>query len=198
MTMEANSTTTEIRDMAENFIIETNTAGYSPWSNRLLERHNQMLTEIIQKLRRENGCDWRTALDWAFMAKNSMLSVHGNSPYQLVFGQNPNLSSVLVDNQPALEGTTMSARMVEHISALHASRKTFTEAESSERIRRAICKQLRPTDDMYVTGDKVYYKGVQCPEWKGPGVVIGQDGAVVFVRDGGTLVIEYINPGSVK
>lgn len=95
---------------------------------------------------------------------------------------------LLVDNQPALEGTTMSARMVEHISALHASRKTFTEAESSERIRRAICKQLRPTDDMYVTGDKVYYKGVQCPEWKGPGVVIGQDVAVVFVRHGGTLV----------
>lgn len=48
----------EIRDMAENFNIETRTtAGYSPWSNGLLERHNQTLTEIIQKVTRENGCD---------------------------------------------------------------------------------------------------------------------------------------------
>ncbi len=46
----------------------------------------------------------------------------------------------------------MSAKVGEHISALHASRKSFTEAESSERIRSALRKQLRPTDDMYVTG----------------------------------------------
>lgn len=54
----------EIRDMAENFNIKTRTtAGYSPWSNGLLERHNQTLTEIILKVKRENGCDWHTALD---------------------------------------------------------------------------------------------------------------------------------------
>uniref|UniRef100_A0AAV2MIZ9 Integrase catalytic domain-containing protein n=1 Tax=Knipowitschia caucasica TaxID=637954 RepID=A0AAV2MIZ9_KNICA len=40
----------EIRDMAENFNIETKTtAGYSPWSNGLLERHNMTLTEILLK-----------------------------------------------------------------------------------------------------------------------------------------------------
>uniref|UniRef100_A0A669CZI7 Reverse transcriptase domain-containing protein n=1 Tax=Oreochromis niloticus TaxID=8128 RepID=A0A669CZI7_ORENI len=122
------------------------------------------------------------------MAKNSMLNVHGYSPHQLVFGQNPNLTSVLMDKPPALEGTTVSARVAEHISALHASRKAFTEAECSERIRRALCKQLKPTDDKYEAGDKVYYKRVDCTEWKGPGVVIGQDGTVVFVRHGGTLV----------
>ncbi len=120
----------EIRDMAENFNIETRTtAGYSPWSNGLLERHNQTLTEIILKVNRENRCNWHTALDWALVAKNSMLNVHGYSPYQLVFGQNPNLPSVLVDKLPALEGTTVSAKVGEHISALHASRKAFTEAE---------------------------------------------------------------------
>uniref|UniRef100_A0AAV2KYC4 Integrase catalytic domain-containing protein n=1 Tax=Knipowitschia caucasica TaxID=637954 RepID=A0AAV2KYC4_KNICA len=41
----------EIRDMAENFNIETKTsAGYSPWSNGLLERHNMTLTEILLKM----------------------------------------------------------------------------------------------------------------------------------------------------
>lgn len=93
---------------------------------------------------------------------------------------------MLVDTLPALEGTTVSARGVQ-ISVLHASKKAFTEAECSERIRRALRKQLRPTDDKYETGDKVYYKRADCTEWKGPGVVIGQDGAVVFVRHGGIL-----------
>lgn len=34
-----------------------------------------------------------TAVDWAFMAKNSMVNVHGCSPHQLVIKQNPNLFS---------------------------------------------------------------------------------------------------------
>ena len=103
--------------MAQNLNIETKTtAGYSLWSYGL-ERHNQTLTEIIQKVKGEHRCDWHTALDWALMAKNKMLNVHGYRPDQLVFGQNPNLPSILVDKRPALEGTTMSARVGEHISA---------------------------------------------------------------------------------
>ena len=39
-----------------------------------------------------------------------------------------------------------------------------------------------------MTADRVYYKQANCTEWKGPGVVIGQDGAAVFVRHGGILV----------
>lgn len=85
----------------------------------------------------------------------------------------------------------MSARVGERISALHASRKAFTEVESSERIRRTIRKRFKTTDDIYVTGDNVYYKRADCPEWKRPGVVIGQDGVVVFVRHGGTNVREH-------
>ncbi|XP_071317640.1 CD166 antigen homolog A isoform X1 [Trachinotus anak] len=179
----------EVRDMAENFNIEIKTtAGYSPWSNGLLEQHNQTLSEIIMKVKSSYDCDWSTAVDWALMAKNTMQSVLGYSPYQLVFGQNPNLPSILIDKPPALEGTTKSEWVAKHISALHASRKAFTEAECSERIRRALRKQIRHTDEKYETGDKVYYKQVDCQEWKGPGVVIGQDGAVVFVRHGGTCI----------
>lgn len=179
----------EVRDMAENFNIEVKTTpAYSPWSNGLLERHNQTLTEIMMKVKASTGCDWSTAMDWALMAKNCMQSVHGYSPHQLVFGQNPNLPSVLIDRAPALEGTTKSEWVAKHISALHAARKAFTEAECSERIRRALKKKLRPIDEQYEPGDKVFYKRVDCPEWKGPGVVIGQDGAVVFVRHGGICV----------
>ncbi len=37
-----------------------------------------------------------------------------------------------------------------------------------------------PTNERYETGDKVYYKHADSAQWKGPGVVIGQDGAVIF------------------
>lgn len=110
----------------------------------------------------------------------------GNSPWingllELVFGQNPNLPSVLVDKPPALEDTTVNGRVGERISALHAAKKAFTEAECSERIRRAIRKRLRPNDEKYETGDEVYHNRVDGAEWMGPEVVIGQDGTVVFV-----------------
>lgn len=170
----------EMREMAENFNIEVKiTAAYSLWSNGLLERHNQTLIEIIMKVRASNGCDCKTAMYQALvLAKNTLQNVFDYKPYQFVFGQNPNLPSVLIDKPPASEGTTKSEQVAKRISALLASRKAFTEAECSERIRRALRKQLYNTDERYEMGDKVYYKRVDHPEWKGPGVVIGQDAAV--------------------
>lgn len=51
----------EMRDMAEHFNIEVKTtAAHSPWSNGLLERHNQTLTEILLRVKRDNECDWKT------------------------------------------------------------------------------------------------------------------------------------------
>ena len=165
------------------------TAAYSPWSNGLLERHNETLTEVLLKVKEDHKCDWDTALHWALMTKNAMHNVHGYSPYQLVFGRNPNLPSVLIDKLPALEGTTMSDTVGKHIAALHASKTAFTQSECSERIRRALRKQTRSNGDQrYYTGDKVFYRRPDSKEWKGPGTVIGQDGAVVFVRHGGIYV----------
>lgn len=90
----------EVRDLAETFNMEVKTTtAYSPWRNGLLERHNRTLTEILLKLRAENDCDWETALNWELMAKHSLHNVHGFSPYQLVYGCNPNLPSVLT-NRP--------------------------------------------------------------------------------------------------
>ncbi|VDI61048.1 Hypothetical predicted protein [Mytilus galloprovincialis] len=72
----------EVRDIvAENFNIEVKTtAAYSPWSNGLLERHNQTLTDTLLKLKADNNCDWDIALSWALMAKNALDNEHGYSP----------------------------------------------------------------------------------------------------------------------
>ena len=179
----------EVRDMCENFNIEVKTtAAESPWSNGLLERHNQTLTFIMKKVKAERDCDWETALRWALIAKNCLSNVLGYSAYQLVFGRNPNLPSTLTDRLPSLEGTTMSETVGKHLNTMFATRQAFLEAECSERLRRALRKQIRPNTGEFETGDKVYFKRSDNPEWKGPGTVIGQDGTVVFVRQGGIVV----------
>ena len=190
----------EVRDMCQNFNIEIKTtAAYSPWSNGLLERHNYTLTEILRKVKSDQNCDWDVALHWALMAKNSLANNHGYSPYQLVFGRNPKLPSILCDKAPALEAKTYSSTVADHINTLHAARKAFVEAESSERLRRAIRKNTRHLPEKYVTGEKVYYKRPDQPEWKGPGVVIGHDGAIVFIRHGGLVVrVHHCRVGKVQ
>ena len=127
----------DFRDLTENFGFEVKTRpAESSWCNGLLERHNSVLTEILLKIKGAENLDWETALSWALFGKNALHSVHGFSPYQLVFGKNPQLPSVITDLPPALEATTISQVVADNINAMYASRKAFIEAESSERIRR--------------------------------------------------------------
>ena len=176
----------EFKDMCENFNITfTTTPSYSPWSNDLCERHNYILTETLLKIKEEGKCDWETALAWAINAKNSFINVKGFSPYQLVFGRNVSLPSVVTDKPPALEGSTESHTVAEHLTALHSARKAFVAAESSEKIRRASRRQTRSSGMTFIQGEEVCYKRNDNPRWKGPAKVIGQDGPVVFIRHGG-------------
>ena len=150
----------EARDMTENFNIEVQTTpAYSPWRNGLL---NQTLTSILLKVKTEKGFDWETARCWALVAKNVLHNVNG--PCQLVCGCTPNLSSVLIDKPPALEGSTMSNTVGNYISALHLARTAFTQSECSEQIRRALLKHIHPTGVQYLTGNKVCYKRPDCIE----------------------------------
>ncbi|VDI35391.1 Hypothetical predicted protein [Mytilus galloprovincialis] len=114
--------------------------------------------------------------------------VYGWSPYQLVFGTNPNLPNVLNDKPAALEHNTVSQTFANHLNALHSGRRAFIQAESSERIRRALRHKIRASGECFQHGDKVYYKRDDDNKWKGPGTVLGQDGKVVFVRHGSIYV----------
>ena len=130
------------------------------------------------------GCSLKIALSWAVHAKNTLHMVEGFSPYQLVFGRNPKLPSVLNDDPPALEGTTTSEVFAKHMNTLVSARKAFLQAESSNRIRRALKSNIRQVENHFENGDSVYYKRESSNEWKGPGKVIGQDGKVVIIKHG--------------
>ena len=49
-----------------------------------------------------------------------------------------------------------------------------------DRLQKLLSSSGNNDDEKYETGNKVYYKRVDCQEWKGLGVVIGQDGVIFF------------------
>ena len=109
---------------------------------------------------------------------------NGFSPYQLIFGQNPNIPNVMTDKPPVLHGTTISQVVSKHLNALHTAR----QAESSERIHRVLRYKIRANSEKYESGDKVFYKRENSNQCKGPGFVIGQDGKIIFVCHGSIYV----------
>ena len=162
-----------------------NIASESPFSNGLCERNHAVIDDMVHKILADQpGCSLKIALSWAVHAKNTLHMVEGFSPYQLVFGRNPKLPSVLNDDPPALEGTTTCEVFAKHMNTLVSARKAFLQAESSNRIRRALKYNIRQVENIFENGDNVYYKRESSNEWKGPGRVIGQDGKVVIIKHG--------------
>ena len=90
------------------------------------------------------------------MAKNSPQMTHGYSCYQLVFGKNPNLPTVMSEHLPALEGTTTSEMLATHLNSLHAARRAFIQSEAEERIRRALRSKVPTAEEHYTPGELVY------------------------------------------
>ena len=169
---------------AEQFgITIKTTAGYSPWSNGTVERHNQTLGHMLEKVLEEEKCDLSTAVSWYVSAKNSLHNVNGFTPFQLSIGTNPKLPSTLSDELPALTTKPTSKVLSEHLYALHKAREAFVESENSDKIRRALTHNVRSSGDIkYNTGDSVYFKRDSSAAWHGPGKVLGQDGQQVLIK----------------
>ena len=160
--------------MCLNLNIEPiNTAADSPWQNGICERNHAVVDDCVSKILEDNPeLELDVALVWAINAKNATQMAYGYSPYQLVFGVNSNLPSTSIDKPPALEGTIISEMFAKHLNTLHAGRRAFVQAETSEQIRKALRHQIRSLGGQFQTGDKVYYKRDNDHKWKGPGKVI--------------------------
>ena len=173
-------------EMCEQFgIVPLTTAAESPWSNGVVERNNQTLARMMDKIISDSQSNPELALCWALAAKNSLQNVAGFSPYQLAIGYNPRLPSTLHDELPALSNKPSSKIIEENLKALHAARCAFIESENCEKIRRALVHNVRSSGDVkYITGDSVFYKRNDSSEWHGPANVIGQVGQQVHLKHG--------------
>ena len=176
----------EFKDMCENMNLTVmHTAACSPFSNDICEQNHAVVDEMVMKMMAEEPkCKLSTALAWAVNAKNSLHMVSGFSPYQLVYGRNPSLPNVFCNDPPALENKTISKVMLEHLSAMQASRQIFTQKEFSNKISKALNNKIRSSETVFMQGDDVYYKKEGVKEWKGPGKVIGIEGKTLLIKHG--------------
>ena len=176
----------EFREMAEAFNIRIRTtAAESPWSNGINEKYNGVIASTVKKVMDDTPCSLEVALAWAVSAKNSLETHLGFSPNQLVFGRNPNNPACFRDKPPALEPPSGSDLVRTHLNAMHSARQAFIQNESSEKLKRALLHQVRPSGEKFCSGDVVLYRRHQDDKWRGPGVVIGQENKQILVKHGG-------------
>ena len=176
----------ELTELGEAFNIKVmTTAAESPHVNGICVRYSKVLREMVTKILEEVSCSLDVAVTWANSARNSLQTVHGFSPAQLVFGFTPMLPSVQNDRPPALSMESAYSEIVQqNLEVMRKARIAYVQAESSERIRRELNQNVTGSGDMkYVNGDTVYFKQKDDNRWSGPGTVIGQDGQFVLVRN---------------
>ena len=69
------------------------------------------------------------------------------------------------------------------MNVLHSAKRNFIQAQSSEKIKRALRHQLCTySEERYENGDKVFYRCKNYRGRKGPTLVLGQDGQFVLVQ----------------
>ena len=176
--------------LSEAVNIKVHTTGAeSPWSNGIIERHNSVLLEMLNKVPEENHCSLDIALNWFLNAINTLQNVHGFSPFQLEISQNPSLSCTFTDKSPALSMIQLSKIISDNLNIIHKPQEAFMMNKNSEKIQRALRHNIcTSNNNIFVTGDSVCYKRSSDRKRRGPAKVLGKDGQQVQVKHGGTYV----------
>ena len=72
--------------------------------------------------------------------------------------------------------------VLKHLNTLHATRQAFITAESPRKLKLALRKQTRNTQEFFEIGAKVYFKQNIDKKWRGPGYIIGET-VQLFILD---------------
>ena len=176
-----------MREVCSRLDIKNYTTGSeAAWQNGINERGHGHADGMVDAFERDYPeIDLDTALAWICSAKNSLTNVYGFSPHQLVFGRNPKLPNILDSPPPAREVKAQSKALLEMLNAMHKARESFMQAESCEKLKRALNTKMRTAERVYKHNEWVYYKRERDNMWMGPAKVVFQDGKVIMVRHGG-------------
>ena len=153
-----------VASFCESFgIKQLQTAAETHFQLGKVERHGQWFQQILQRVldevRPESPEQWVDCVIQTQAAKNSLLSVAGMSPYQLVFGRNPKVPADLLQDNPDLNAIEHSQRDDAHEKAHSvrlAARKAMLEVQDSKALKAAIRARPRPHRP-FQSGDWVYF-----------------------------------------
>ena len=168
-------------------VVHLTTGSEAAWMNGLCEKNHETNDNILGAIVRDYpDLDLRSALPWACTAKNSLSNVYGFSPFQIVFGKNPRLPSILNDPPPAWEVKPMSKQLQQNIKLINKTREEFVKSLSCAKIKRALLARVRTIDRVYQPGEEVYYKRDKGDGWLGPAKVVAQDNKIILIKHGGS------------
>ena len=137
-------------------------AAEAHWQLGRTERHGGWFGNVLSKLVQENSpeskSDWEQLVTQAHV-KNTMIQNHGFTPFQFVFGRNPDVPTELLDEPlhvvPATLGLTDEAiRKAQEIRTTAC--KAVIDLQSDQSLRRALAARPRVTSS-FQAGDLVAY-----------------------------------------
>ena len=149
--LELNSVETEV------------TTAESPWQAGITEANGRAFKMFFKKMldSRQPGDkgEYEECVDATVLARNVLLRTHGFSPYQHVFGRDPELSfDVLVPGADVAAVTmpVLDRHSERAVQIRQAARKAFVESQYDNAMRRAMVARPRPWRDFKV-GDQVVF-----------------------------------------
>ena len=189
------------------------------WQRGRLERHGDILKDMLARLDIESPIVNDTALDQALqqvvLAKNSLIRHGGFSPEQIVFGKSLRVPGSVSSDEEApahalSEGTDLESEMFQQKLELRCrARRAFMDADNSQAIRRASLRRSNPSRGPFVAGMWVLYwvkksspNRLAAGRWHGPAKVICSEGKSVIWLAHGTNIIraapENLRPASLR
>ena len=171
------------------------------WQNSHIERHGQILEQILSKMDTEEAIDDIAKLEAALIVathtKNQWSRHRGFPPETLVFGKMVRVpGSVVSDLQCSAHSLVESdiaegLRFREDLAMRERARKAFCQVDNDQACRRALTHRSRPSRGHYEKGEWVMIwrkRGESNGNWQGPMQVIIQDGSqVIWVTMGNKL-----------
>ena len=139
------------------------TAAESPWQAGITETDGRAFKLVFRKMldstQPKDEGEFEECVDASVSARNVLLRTHGFSPYQHVFGRDPELAfdvlvlgaDVAVVTMPVLDRPSERA-----IQIRHAARKASVESHDDKALRRALVARPRPWREFQV-GDQVAF-----------------------------------------
>ena len=165
------------------------TAADSHWQLGKVERHGHWFAKIFERVCDE--CHPKTAEDFVDcvlqtqVAKNSLITEAGASPYQLVFGRSPRVPQELLQDDPhvaASDAVLADSSFQQSNARRQAARLAVLQCQDAAAYRAALRARPRPRRN-FCSGDWVFYWRsqkwqdgtlIKGGRWHGAGMVLGR------------------------